>query len=428
MLDIKGIRENPPKFVEGLKRRGMKAAPEKAADILSLDQDYRQATTKMQELQSARNTFAHQIGEAKKKGLSTESLMLQANQSREELVLWEKKASGYLQKLKALLEAFPNLPGEDVPEGLDESANVEVNAWGEKPSFSFTPQSHDVLGKNLGGMDFEAAASVSGARFVILKSALARLERALAHFMLDIHTQEFGYIEISPPYLVKEEAVYGVGQLPKFKEDLFTTTDGRWLISTAEVSLTNLVREKILEERSLPLRYVAYTPCFRSEAGAAGKDTRGMIRLHQFSKVELVHITTPETSALEYTHLMTAAQTVLQRLGLAYRVMLLCGGDMGFSAQKTHDLEVWIPSQKMYREISSCSHCGDFQARRMDARVRVASGGTSFVHTLNGSGLAVGRTLVAILENYQQADGSIIIPEALRPYMNNQKRIEKNEG
>lgn len=426
MLDIKEIRENPLLVVEGLQKRGIKTAAEIVEEILSIDQASRGVTKHVQDLQSQRNTLASQIGEAKKKGHSTEALMAQASQIREQITLLDGQTSQSLQDLKAALEVLPNLPAAEVPEGLDESANRVVRTWGEAPIFSFTAQPHDVLGKKNGEMDFETAARLSGARFAILKGDLARLERALAHFMLDIHTQEFGYVEVSAPYLVREPAVYGVGQLPKFKEDLFATTDERWLISTGEVSLTNLVREQILEEDAFPLRFVTYTPCFRSEAGAAGKDTRGMIRLHQFFKVELVHIAMPETSATEYVHLMTAAETILQRLGLAYRVVFLCGGDMGFSAQKTHDLEVWLPSQGMYREISSCSHCGDFQARRMGARVR-GQKGTSFVHTLNGSGLAVGRTLVALLENYQQEDGSVVIPEALRPYMSHQKRILKNE-
>lgn len=427
MLDIREFRENPSLVLEGLKKRGGgEAASQVVKDILALDQRARHATKQLQELQALRNELARQVGEAKKKNLPTETLMAQASQVRQDIATADGKVSQCLQDLVCALEALPNLPAPDVPEGADETSNVVVKLWGEIPVFSFTPQSHDVLGKNVGGMDFEAAARISGARFVLLKGDLARLERALAHFMLDIHTQEFGYMEVSPPYLVREQAVYGVGQLPKFKEDLFVTTDHRWLISTAEVSLTNLVREQILSEESLPLRFVAYTPCFRSEAGAAGKDTRGMIRLHQFSKVELVHITTPETAEAEYTHLLTAAETILQRLGLPYRTVLLCGGDMGFSARKTYDLEVWLPSQGLYREISSCSHCGDFQARRMEARLR-RDKETVFVHTLNGSGLAVGRTLLALLENYQQEDGSILIPEALYPYMNHQKRIKRNE-
>ncbi len=317
------------------------------------------------------------------------------------------------------------MPASDVPDGADESANLEIRRFGEKPSLAFKPKEHFELGEKLGQMDFETAARMSGARFVVLKRGLARLERAIAQFMLDLHTEQFGYMEVSPPYLVRDQAMYGTGQLPKFADDLFHTTTDYWLVPTAEVSLTNLVREQILDEKELPFRFTAYTPCFRAEAGAAGKDTRGMIRMHQFSKVELVSITTPDLSTQEHERMTSCAEEVLKRLGLHFRTMLLCTGDMGFAAKKTYDIEVWLPGQNAFREISSCSNCGDFQARRMNARYRPASEkSTRFVHTLNGSGLAVGRTLVAILENYQQADGSIAVPGALKPYMGGLDRIE----
>ena len=323
------------------------------------------------------------------------------------------------------MAAIPNLPASDVPEGPDEDANIEIHARGTVPSFAFEPREHFDIGAPL-GLDFESAAAISGARFAVMRGPIARLHRALGQFMIDTQTQEHGYAEVAPPLLVRDEAVFGTGQLPKFAEDLFRTTDGRWLIPTAEVSLTNLVRERILGEEELPLRFVALTPCFRSEAGAAGRDTRGLIRQHQFDKVELVSITTPEQSAEEHERMTACAEAILDRLGLPYRRMLLCAGDMGFSATKTYDLEVWLPGQRRYREISSCSNCGDFQARRMAARYRQAdpeAKGTRFVHTLNGSGLAVGRALVAVLENYQQEDGSVIVPDSLRPYMGGLDRI-----
>jgi len=326
-------------------------------------------------------------------------------------------------ELRDILAALPNVPADEVPPGEDETANAEQRAWGE-PRRLNNPRDHVDLGAPL-GMDFEAAARMSGARFVVLKGQVARLERALGQFMLDLQTTQNGYTEVSPPLMVRDEAVFGTGQLPKFAEDLFRTTDGRWLIPTAEVSLTNIVREQILAEEELPLRLTALTPCFRSEAGAGGRDTRGMIRQHQFVKCELVSITTPERSNEEHERMTDCAEQVLQKLGLAYRTMLLCAGDMGFTARKTYDLEVWLPSQKTYREISSCSNCGDFQARRMDARYRPAGEkGTRFVHTLNGSGLAVGRTLVAVLENYQDEGGRIAIPDALKPYMGGVTHLE----
>jgi seryl-tRNA synthetase len=329
-------------------------------------------------------------------------------------------------EMKAALEVIPNLPLADVPDGGDETGNVEVRKVGTPGKFDFAPKQHFEIGEALGLMDFEAAQKISGARFVVLKGALARLERALASFMLDLHTGEFGYTEVNPPILVKDQAAYGTAQLPKFAEDLFKTTNDFWLLPTAEISLTNLVREQIIDEAQLPMRVTAWTPCFRSEAGAAGKDTRGMIRQHQFSKVELVSITTPDKSLEEHERMTSCAEEILKRLGLPFRTMLLCTGDMGFASQKTYDIEVWLPGQNTYREISSCSVCGDFQARRMDARYRAKDGGKPvYVHTLNGSGLAVGRTLIAVLENYQRADGSVIIPEVLRPYMGGLTQIAK---
>src|SRR3546814_659528 len=325
--------------------------------------------------------------------------------------------------LDTRLAAIPNIPAADVPDGADEEANVVVHVHGKMPHFDFRPLEHDEIGARL-GLDFEAAAAISGARFAVLKGPMARLHRALAQFMLDVQTGEHGYTEINPPLLVRDEAVFGTGQLPKFADDLFRTTDGRWLIPTAEVSLTNLVREQIVDGASLPLRLAALTPCFRSEAGAAGRDTRGLIRQHQFDKVEMVSITTADQSEAEHERMTACAEAILDRLGLHYRRMLLCTGDMGFSARKTYDLEVWLPGQGRYREISSISNCGDFQARRMDARCRAAGEkGTSFVHTLNGSGLAVGRALVAVIENCQREDGSVVVPEPLRPYMGGAHRL-----
>jgi len=420
MHDIKAIRQNPEAFDAGLARRGL---PGQSAALLKLDEDKRKAQTQLQELQSKKNALAKQIGMAKGKGEDASAVMEEAKQVGEQLTALEASLANN-DAVTALLETIPNLPADDVPDGSDEHGNKEVRVVGTKPSFAFTPKLHDELGTALGLMDFDGAAKLSGARFVVLKGALARLERALANFMLDIHTQEFGYTEMVPPALVKDAAVYGTGQLPKFAEDLFKTENGFWLIPTAEVPLTNLHGDSIIEEEKLPIRMTAYTQCFRSEAGAAGKDTRGMIRQHQFSKVELVSITTPEQSAAEHERMTGAAEEILKRLGLHYRVMLLCTGDMGFCSQKTYDLEVWMPGQNAFREISSCSNCGAFQARRMKARSKAKGAKeTQFVHTLNGSGLAIGRTMVAILENYQQADGSIQVPDALKPYMGGLEKI-----
>jgi seryl-tRNA synthetase len=418
MHDIQFIRANPDAFDAALARRGL--APQ-AATLLALDAEKRGGQTQLQALQARRNEVAKQIGQfVKADPAKAEALKAEAAEIKSQIAALE---SGE-EEGGALVEALsriPNLLADDVPAGTDETSNVEIKRIGSKPAIA-NPQDHVALGEKLGLMDFETAANISGARFVLLSGALARMERALAAFMLDIHTGEFGYTECVPPYLVKDNALYGTGQLPKFAEDLFRTTTEHWLIPTAEVSLTNIVADSIVEEPTLPRRYTAHTPCFRSEAGSAGRDTRGMIRQHQFSKVELVSITKPEDSAAEHERMLGCAEEVLKRLGLHYRVMLLCAGDTGFGARKTYDIEVWMPSQDMFREISSCSNCGDFQARRMKARYRTEKG-TQFLHTLNGSGLAVGRTMVAIIENYQQPDGSIQIPEALVPYMGGLKEI-----
>lgn len=424
MFDIKWIRENPETFDEGLRKRGLEPL---SARLLAIDEERRKVLTSLQGAQSRRNAASKEIGKAKaaKDEERAQALMKEVADLKEVIQQGEAKAKEIEERLNAELAQIPNLPLPDVPVGPDETGNVEVRRVGDPPRFDFEPKQHFEIGEALGLMDFETAAKLSGSRFVVLKGALARLERALAAFMLDLHTTEFGYIEASPPLLVRDDAAFGTGNLPKFAEDLFQTTNGYWLIPTAEVSLTNFVREEILDEAQLPIRLTAWTPCFRSEAGAAGKDTRGMIRQHQFTKVELVSITTPEQSLAEHERMTACAEEVLKRLGLPYRTVLLCTGDMGFASQKTYDIEVWLPGQNTYREISSCSVCGDFQARRMNARYRRKDGKLEFVHTLNGSGLAVGRTLIAVLENYQQADGSVLVPEVLRPYMNGLERITK---
>ncbi len=420
MHDLKFIRDHPEKFDAGLKSRGL--AP-MSAQILQMDAARRAFVTQLQELQKARNDASRQIGAAKGKGdaAAAQVLIDAVADLKQRLQDGETREREIQAELDTLLGGIPNLPLDDVPHGADEKSNREVRRHGAPPEFSFSPKEHFDLGEAMGLMDFETAARLSGARFVVLKGALAKLERALAAFMLDLHTTEFGYTEVSPPLMVRDEVMYGTAQLPKFAEDQFQTTqasNGMWLIPTAEVPLTSLVRESILSEADLPLRYTAFTPCFRSEAGAAGRDTRGMVRLHQFYKVELVSITTPEQADAEHERMTACAEEVLKRLGLHYRVMVLCTGDMGFQARKTYDLEVWLPGQNAFREISSCSQCGDFQARRMQARYRSSDDkGVRHVHSLNGSGLPIGRTMVAILENYQCTDGSIIVPEELRPYM-----------
>jgi seryl-tRNA synthetase len=484
VFDIKWIRDNAAAFNEGLKRRGLEEP--KAVDLIALDDKRRAMLTTLQDAQSRRNAASKEIGKAKgaKDEATASNLMAEVAALKDQIAKGEEDERKLDAEIKAALEVIPNLPRADVPDGKDEKDNAEVRKVGTPGKFDFAPRQHFEIGEALGLMDFEAAQKISGARFVVLKGALARLERAIGSFMLDLHTGESGYVEHNPPLLVRTQSAYGTGNLPKFADDLFRTeiasqaklveaiveaVDGwidqqinmadlllerdkvnrddlekfaldhirsrasnlldqntRWLIPTAEVSLTNLVRESIIEEAQLPMRLTAWTPCFRSEAGAAGRDTRGMIRQHQFSKVELVSITTPEASLKEHERMTSCAEEVLKRLGLPFRTMLLCTGDMGFASQKTYDIEVWLPGQDTYREISSCSVCGDFQARRMDARYRPKDGGKPvYVHTLNGSGLAVGRTLIAVLENYQQADGSVTIPDALRPYMGGLTKIEK---
>ncbi len=423
MFDIKAIRENPETFDMGWSRRGI--APQ-SADLIALDTSLRHKKTQLQECQSRRNVASKAIGQAKASGGDADGLIREVADLKKRMADLEEEVRLVSDELTQKMCRLDNIPADDVPDGDGEEDNLEIRKWGDIPRFDFTPKQHFDLGEDLGQMDFEGAARMSGARFVILKADLARLERALSAFMLDVHTTEFGYTETSVPLLVRDHALYGTSQLPKFEEDLFKATTGHYMIPTGEVPLTNIVREDILEEEKLPLRFTTLSQCFRSEAGSAGRDTRGMIRLHQFNKVELVSITTPEQSQDELERMTGAAEQILQRLGLAYRVLALCTGDMGFAARKTYDLEVWLPGQDMYREISSCSNTGDFQARRMNSRCRTAGEKkTRFVHTLNGSGLAVGRTLVAVLENYQQQDGSIIIPDVLRPYMGGQTRIER---
>ncbi len=467
MHDLRFIRENPAAFDAGLARRGL---PARSAEILSLDEKARGLTSRLQDLQTRRNAASKAIGAAKAKKDDAEAsrLMAEVEAVKQEMPRLEDEEAKAKKALDDILAAIPNLPATDVPDGADEHGNVEMRNWGA-PKRIAGAREHFDIGEALGMMDFETAAKMSGARFVLLSGALARMERAIANLMLDTHTGEFGYTEVSPPLMVKDQAVYGVGQLPKFKADLFRSNkvaeidllkklspvefplpanpveaialltgkldeilnqlrnrENYWLTSTAEVTLSNIVADTIVDDDTLPRRYTAWTPCFRSEAGAAGKDTRGMIRMHQFSKVELVSITTPDKSNEEHERMTACAEGILKKLELPFRTMALCTGDMGFASRKTYDIEVWLPGQDRYREISSCSNCGDFQARRMKARYRKkGEKGAEFVHTLNGSGLAVGRTLVAILENYQQADGSVAIPAALQGYMGGVKSIGK---
>jgi len=458
VLDIKWIRENPDAFVKGLTDRGYDDPKGTLTQILSLDEERRAIIQKLQEAQARRNAYSKEIGQAMAAMAAKDAKRAEALKeevARLKMVIQEGEAAEreVEKKFQDLLANIPNTPAPGVPVGPDADANVVIREVGKPKQFSFQPKQHFELGEALGLMDFETAAKLSGARFVVLKGALARLERALAQFMLDLHTSEHGYTEINPPLLVRDDTMFGTAQLPKFREDQFSTRrsspaevppdvidpatgaiirsmttpirDTLWLIPTAEVPLTNLVREEIVDEAKLPMRVTAWTPCFRAEAGAAGKDTRGMIRQHQFSKVELVSIATPEQSAEEHERMTACAETVLKRLDLPFRTVVLSTGDMGFAAQKTYDIEVWLPGQGMYREISSCSNCGDFQARRMNARYRPKGAkDTRFVHTLNGSGVAVGRALIAVMENYQEADGSIGIPDALKPYMGGLTKIE----
>jgi seryl-tRNA synthetase len=485
MLDLKWIRENPKDFDAGLARRGL---PPMSAEVLKRDEDRRANTKSLQEMQARRNAASKEIGKAKGKGgdpVKAEALMAEVAGLKDKIAAGEQRERELDEQMKTLLAGIPNMLASDVSDGKDETENVELRRWGAPRDFKeegFEPKQHFEIGEKLGLMDFEAAAKISGARFTVLKGGLARLERALGQFMLDVQTGEHGYTEVNPPLLVKSDAVFGTAQLPKFSEDLFSAVPPsaifvenmefrekyrrsllesvpasdlqkrqqleeaiekerqhtesveqrldrlasitRWLIPTAEVPLTNLVRESILAEADLPYRFTALTPCFRAEAGAAGKDTRGMIRQHQFYKVEMVSITTPDQSPAEHERMTNCAEEILKRLGLPYRVVMLCSGDTGFASRKTHDIEVWLPGQNAYREISSCSNCGDFQARRMQARFRPKDAkDVQFVHTLNGSGLAVGRTLIAVMENYQEEDGGIRIPDALLPYMGGLNRI-----
>ncbi|MGC2412905.1 MAG: serine--tRNA ligase [Stellaceae bacterium] len=421
MHDLRWIRDNPDEFDRGLARRGL---PARATEVLALDKEWRALETAAQESQATRNRLSREVGGAKARGEAVDELLAQIARGKDADAANAVKAAELRTQIDDLLASLPNLPAPEVPDGPDESANRELRRQGVPPQFNFPPLPHEAIGEKLGLMDFPRAARLSGSRFVVLRGQLARLERGLAQFMLDLHTSEFGYTEVAPPLLVRDEVAFGTGNLPKAAEDMFQTREGLWLIPTAEMPLTNLVAGEILDDAALPLRFTAWTPCFRSEAGAAGKDTRGMIRMHQFNKVELVSITRPEESETEHERMTGCAEEVLKRLGLAYRVMLLSAGDMGFAAKKTYDIEVWLPAQNTYREISSCSNCGPFQAQRMKARYRPAGEkGTRPVHTLNGSGLAVGRTMIAILENYQRHDGTVMIPEVLRPYMGGQEVI-----
>jgi seryl-tRNA synthetase len=424
MYDIKWIREHPDAFDRGLKRRGLEPLSKK---LVALDEKRRAAITKFEQAQARRNAASKEIGDAKKAKDEAKAgkLMAEVAELKTSLPAMEDEQKALTAALDKELAQIPNTPLDEVPDGTDAGGNVEHHVFGKKRDYAFKPKQHFELGEALGQMDFELAAKLSGARFVVLQKGLARLERALGQFMLDVHTgKEHGYTEVNPPILVRDDVMFGTAQLPKFADDQFRTTNDFWLIPTAEVSLTNLVRESIVEEAQLPMRLTACTPCFRAEAGAAGKDTRGMIRQHQFTKVELVSITTPDKSKDEHERMLACAEEVLKKLDLHYRVVTLCTGDMGFAARKTYDIEVWLPGQNAYREISSCSNCGEFQARRMNARYR-AKDGVKHVHTLNGSGVAVGRALIAVMETYQQDNGSIAVPSALAPYMGGLKTIER---
>ncbi|WP_312409513.1 serine--tRNA ligase [Shinella sp.] len=424
MLDIKWIRDNPTALDAALAKRGASAL---AQTLIDLDEKRRSVIQTAQDMQSRRNAASKEIGAAMaaKNTDLADKLKAEVSAIKDRLPAAEEEERQVTAELNDALARLPNIPFDDVPVGEDEAGNVEKHRWGSRPAWNHKALEHYEIGEALGYMDL-AAAKIAGSRFTVLKGQLARLERALGQFMIDVHTQEHGYTEVHAPLLVRDDAMFGTGQLPKFSEDLFRTTDGRWLIPTAEVSLTNLVREEILEQEKLPLRFTALTPCFRSEAGSAGRDTRGMLRQHQFMKCELVSITDAESAVDEHERMTACAEKILQRLGLHYRVMTLCTGDMGFGARKTYDLEVWLPGQDTFREISSCSVCGDFQGRRMNARYRGKDDkATKFVHTLNGSGTAVGRALIAVMENYLNDDGTVTVPEALLPYMGGLTKIEK---
>lgn len=425
MLDIKWIRDNAEALDTALEKRGVEPL---SAALISLDEKRRSLVQSLQDMQSRRNAASKEIGAAmaQKNGELAEKLKAEVAELKTTMPALEEESRQTDTELADALSRIPNIPLDDVPVGGDESGNVVKHSHGQKPSWNHKPKEHFEIGEALGWLDFEGAAKIAGSRFTIVKGQLARLERALGQFMLDLHTNAHGYLEVQPPLMTRDDAMYGTGQLPKFAEDLFKTTDGRWLIPTAEVPLTNMVREQILEADTLPLRFTALTPCFRSEAGSAGRDTRGMLRQHQFNKVELVSITDADGSIDEHERMTACAEEVLKRLGLHYRVMTLCTGDMGFGARKTYDLEVWLPGQDTYREISSCSVCGDFQGRRMNARYRTKDDKSlKFVHTLNGSGTAVGRALIAVVENYLNEDGSVTIPNVLLPYMGGLTKIEK---
>jgi seryl-tRNA synthetase len=426
MHDIRAIRLAQEGFDAQLARRGWLPV---ADDLLARDTDRREALTALQELQARRNALSRQVGEGKRRGQDTSAFETMAAALRGEMESLQAKADALDADIRATLERLPNVLDEDVPPGNDESANVVQKQSGKPRELGFAARQHFELGEALGQMQFEQAAKIAGARFTILRGALARLERAIGQFMIDIHTREHGYEEVLVPSLVNDTTMYGTGQLPKFADDLFRTTDGRWLVPTAEVPLTNLAREEIIPEKSLPWRLTALSECFRSEAGAAGRDTRGMLRQHQFRKVELVSVVHPDTSDDEHERMTTSAERVLDLLGLTWRRVVLCAGDTGFASARTYDLEVWLPGQQAWREISSCSNCRDFQARRMNARFRTADGkAVGFVHTLNGSGVAVGRALIAVMETHQQADGSILVPEVLWPWMGGAERIARANG
>ena len=422
MHDINAIRKDPEAFDKNWARRGL---PAQTPQILKLDEERRAAQTEMQALLQRRNEVSKDVGEIKKKGGDAAALMNEVASLKDRTAELEQREATLSESLTQHLSSLPNLLDDDVPDGADENANVELRKVGEIKKQNSAAPDHVAIGEALGMMDFDTAAKMSGSRFVLMHSGLARMERALAQFMLDLHTQEHGYTEVSPPLMVRDQTMYGTGQLPKFAEDQFRTTRGDWLIPTAEVPLTNIVADSIIEDESLPRRYTAFTPCFRQEAGAAGKDTKGMIRQHQFYKVEMVSIVEPDQSREEHERMTQCAENVLKKLGLAFRTIILCSGDIGFGARRTYDIEVWLPGQGRYREISSCSNCGDFQARRMKARFRLkGEKETRFVHTLNGSGLAVGRTLIAVLENYYDpADGGVFVPEVLKPYMGGMEKI-----
>jgi len=422
MHNIQFIRDNPIEFDNLLSKRGVKSISE---TILKIDEDRRKSQTSLQKLQEERNSLSEKIGDLKSKNINADEQLKRIEEIKNEISAFKELENIKNDELLTILNRLPNLPANDVPLGIGENSNLEIKKWGKVPVFESSPKQHFEIGENLGLMDFNTATKLSGSRFVILKGIFAKLERAIAQFMIDKHTKQNGYTEISGPLLVKDYCLFGTGQLPKFADDLFTVGESHWLIPTAEVTLTNIVRESIIDDNKLPIRLTSFTPCFRLEAGAAGKDTKGMLRQHQFSKVELVSITKPDQSEKEHERMLNCAELILQDLNIHYRIVTLSTGDMGFSSKKTYDIEVWLPGENNYREISSCSNCSDFQARRMNAKFRdLKNNSTKYVHTLNGSGLAVGRTMIAIIENYQNSDGSFNIPEVLIPYMDNIKKIQ----